>query len=77
MERIEEQYWASELSRSIQTEEYALFAQLKPSIQVDGDQWCVLYGKDLHDGIAGFGDTPYLAILAWNKEWHREIEKQK
>lgn len=71
---IQEQYWESELARSVQMEEYALFAQLRPLITQDGDQWCVLYGKNLHDGIAGFGDTPYLAVLAWNKEWHRNQE---
>lgn len=28
----------------------------------DGDQWCVLLGKDVQAGIAGFGDTPEEAI---------------
>ena len=29
----------------------------KISIQKDGDQWCVLWGRNLQTGIAGFGDT--------------------
>ena len=29
----------------------------------DGDQWCCLYGKDIMNGIVGFGDTPYLAAI--------------
>lgn len=28
----------------------------------DGDQWCALYGEDLQVGIAGFGNTPFLAM---------------
>ena len=28
----------------------------------DGDKWCALYGEDLQSGIAGFGDTPFLAM---------------
>ena len=28
----------------------------------DGNQWCVLIGPDLQEGIAGFGDTPVEAI---------------
>lgn len=32
----------------------------------DGGQWCVLYGDDLQSGIAGFGDTPSLAMLNFN-----------
>lgn len=32
----------------------------------DGDQWCVLWGKDLQNGIAGFGDTPVKAMYAFD-----------
>ncbi len=49
--------------------EYTLFGMLKPTICRDGNQWCVLYGKDLQEGIAGFGDTPYEAVLDWNSAW--------
>lgn len=33
----------------------------------DGDQWCVLHGKDLQLGIAGFGDTPEAAMWAFDR----------
>lgn len=55
----------------VERQEYNLFAILKPKLTKDGDQWCVLYGDDLQQGIAGFGDTPYLAILDFNKAFHR------
>jgi hypothetical protein len=29
----------------------------------DGNQWCWLLGENLQEGIAGFGDTPYDAML--------------
>lgn len=32
----------------------------------DGNYWCVSLGDDLQVGIAGFGDTPYKAIMAFN-----------
>jgi hypothetical protein len=57
----------------VEAAEYNLVALLKPSIAIDGNQWCVLYGEDLQNGVAGFGDTPYLAVLAFNKAWHRPI----
>jgi len=63
----------SEMNRLIEAEEYSLFSILKPTLSKDGNKWCVLYGDNLQVGIAGFGDTPYKAILAWNKEWHRSI----
>lgn len=59
------------LNLIVEQEEYNLFAMLKPKLTKDRNQWCVLYGEDLQTGIAGFGDTPYLAILDWNKEWHK------
>jgi hypothetical protein len=71
-----EQMWAdkvgqSRLSAAIESEEMNLFAMLKPTLSKDGNQWCVLYGENLQVGIAGFGDTPRLAIYAFNKEWDK------
>ncbi len=54
--------------------DYALFALLKPTIQRDGNQWCVLYGEDLMVGIAGFGDTPYKAVQDWNYQWNKTAD---
>ena len=34
----------------------------KISIQKDGNRWCILWGKNLQEGIAGFGDTPAMAV---------------
>ena len=53
--------------------DFNIFAMLKPSIQKDGNQWCVLYGRDLKVGIAGFGDSPHLAILDFNAQWYEKI----
>ena len=59
----------------VEAAEYNLVSLLRPSISIDGNQWCVLYGEDLQNGVAGFGDTPYLAVLAFNKEWHRSLAR--
>jgi hypothetical protein len=48
---------------------------LKPKIQIDGNQWCVLYGDDLQDGVAGFGDSPDLAMRDFDKEWIKTLNK--
>ena len=57
--------------------EYNKFAMLKPKISIDGNQYCVLYGEDLQSGIAGFGDTLYLAILDFNKSFHKPLNLNK
>ena len=50
------------------------FRLLAPKIFRDGDQWCVLYGDNLQEGIAGFGDTPRAAIIDWNAQWDAPIK---
>jgi hypothetical protein len=44
----------------------------KPAIFKDGNQWCALYGENLQEGVAGFGDTPWLACQAFNLAWGNE-----
>lgn len=43
---------------------------LKPALTVDGNQWCALFGENLQDGIAGFGDTPELAYADFDHNWN-------
>ena len=64
----------SNLNAAVEREEFNLFSLLRPSVTIDGNQWCVLYGDDLMTGIAGFGDTPYRAVLAFNNEWNRKAD---
>lgn len=45
----------------------------RPSLSIDGDQWCALYGEDLQSGVAGFGKSPELAMLAFNQAWWRGL----
>lgn len=52
--------------------EYNLFSMLKPRVFMDGDKWCVLYGDNLQDGVAGFGDTPHDAVIDFNKAWKKK-----
>ena len=62
------------MSVLIENEEYNLFRILKPKLYQDGDKWCVLYGENIMLGVAGFGDTPYLAILDFNKSWGKKLK---
>lgn len=53
--------WACELRRP--------FMMLKPKIFIEGNKWCALYGENLQDGVAGFGDSPELASWDFDKAW--------
>ena len=48
----------------------------RPSIGMDGDKWCALYGDDLIHGISGFGDTPAEAMLDFDKNWREQQAKR-
>jgi len=45
------------------------FTILKPRMFPDGDKWCALYGENLQEGIAGFGDTPEKAAMQFDIEF--------
>lgn len=45
------------------------FILLKPRIFPDGNQWCALYGDNIQEGVAGFGDTPAKAQTDFDKNW--------
>lgn len=48
----------------------------KPRLFRDGNQWCALYGESLQDGVAGFGDSPYEAMTAFDRAWCEKIPKE-
>lgn len=41
----------------------------KPTLSIDGDKWCALFGENLQEGVSGFGDTPDEAMTAFDKAW--------
>ncbi len=45
---------------------------LSPTFSKDGNQFCYLYGENLQIGIAGFGDTPYEAMVDFYKAYTTE-----
>jgi hypothetical protein len=45
----------------------------KPTLRVDGDKWCALYGDNLQDGVAGFGKSPADAMYDFDQAWHKKL----
>lgn len=41
----------------------------KPVLSKDGNMWCALFGANLQEGVAGFGDTPARAMYAFDTAW--------
>lgn len=44
----------------------------RPALYPDGNKWCALYGANLQEGVAGFGDTPADAMRAFDAAWSNE-----
>ena len=45
---------------------------LRPQLYRDGNKWCALYGDDLQNGIAGFGDTPVEAMNDFDRCYYHD-----
>lgn len=41
----------------------------KPTLSRDGDMWCALFGENLQEGVAGFGENPAKAMWAFDTAW--------
>lgn len=41
----------------------------RPTVSLDGNCYCVLYGEDLMSGCAGFGHTMAEAMADFDKNW--------
>ncbi len=43
----------------------------KPTLSKDGNMWCALFGANLQEGVAGFGETPAKAMYAFDAAWSK------
>jgi len=66
---IQQQWHAAHAAELVELERKRPFMLLKPKIYPDGNQWCALYGDNLQEGVAGFGDTPELAARDFDIAW--------
>lgn len=46
------------------------FVLLRPKMFPDGNKWCALYGDNIQEGVAGFGDTPDAASWDFDRNWN-------
>lgn len=45
----------------------------RPQIFPEGNQWCALYGTNIQEGVAGFGDSPADAMDAFDVAWFQKL----
>lgn len=49
----------------------------RPAMTLDGNQYFVLYGTNLMEGCAGFGDSPDEAMRDFDTNWFKKLPKAK
>jgi len=47
----------------------------RPKISIDGNQWLALYGDNIQDGVAGFGNSPSESMADFDKKWNAKLQK--
>lgn len=65
-EAIRQSAWAVEAAMT------APHVLMRPTVVRDGDKWCALYGLNVAEGVAGFGDTPAEACADFDRAWREE-----
>mgnify|MGYP003118711330 CR=1 FL=1 len=62
--------WNAALEASISAHKAGLpHVLMRPTLSIDGNTWCALYGDNLRDGVAGFGGSPEEAMADFDKNW--------
>jgi len=52
-------------------------AVFRPRLSIDGNQWCALYGENMQDGLAGFGDSPADAMWDFDRNWEKKLPERE
>lgn len=50
---------------------------MRPSLSIDGNMWCALYGDNLQDGVAGFGESPVKAMWDFDTAWATKLQDNR
>jgi len=66
----------SEKNAAANKENLSIIAALGLKPFTDGDMYCFLWGDDLQNGIAGFGETVDLAVLDFNKNYFKKSHRR-
>lgn len=49
----------------------------KPRLFRDGNKWCALFGENLQEGVASFGNSPEECFTNFDKEWFKKINEDR
>lgn len=47
----------------------------RPTVTLDGDMWCALYGDNLQTGVSAFARSPDEAMRNFDAVWNQKTER--
>lgn len=71
--QVNDYYDGLDAAACVERAELNLVVTLGAKISIDGNKWCWLFGENLQDGISGFGGSPYLAAIEFNKAFYAKL----
>lgn len=72
-------YYAQQISMGYQeaaAEQLRPCVLLRPSLSIDGNKWCAMYGDNLQDGVCGFGKSPSDAMHDFDRNYHTNLRER-
>lgn len=72
----QEEFYAAQATRQAAAEASRPCYLLLPALHIDGDRWCALYGDNIQDGLAGFGETPAKAMEDFDNNYNAQRAKR-
>jgi len=82
-EKFNNDYRIGEINQSIEMDnvyhakQYIVMKAFNLKPFKDGNMWCVLFGENVQEGVAGFGESPFEAIVDFNENWNKPIKQLK
>lgn len=70
---LNSQWNAANLACAAEEERMRPSVLFRPALSLDGNMYCALYGEDLMNGCAGFGETADAVFRDFDKNW-REMK---
>ena len=67
---------ASEVFRGAVSEYERPSVLYRPTLYVDGDKWCALFGENIQIGVVGFGASPDEAMRAFDTAWFEKLPQK-
>ena len=62
------------LDAAITLSHFSIVSALNLTPKREGNMWFILWGENIQEGVAGFGETPYKAVVNFNDAMNESLK---